>query len=247
MSLIDFFSPLDLHQVRPADGFYISQLGNLVDIYADEFPDLDSGNYQLAIFGLLDDRNALNNQGCALGPNYVRERFYSLNEGNFSIKMADLGNIKAGKTVTDTYIAVKMVVAELIKKNIVPIVLGGGQDITYAQYMAYEDLEQKVDLLVVDSHFDLDDSPEDTVETTSASYLHKILIHQPNYLFNFSNLGYQTYYVNQDSIKALEKLYFDAHRLGEFSGKIHMAEPLIRNASMISFDISAIRDRKSVV
>ncbi|MEY5069781.1 MAG: hypothetical protein RLZ47_1643 [Bacteroidota bacterium] len=241
MSLIDFFSPLDLHQVRPADGFYISQLGNLVDIYADEFPDLDSGNYQLAIFGVLDDRNALNNQGCALGPNYIRERFYYLNEGNFSIKMADLGNIKAGKTVTDTYIAVKMVVAELIKKNIFPIVLGGGQDITYAQYMAYEDLEQKVDLLVVDSHFDLDDSPEDTIETTSAAYLHKILIHQPNYLFNFSNLGYQTYYVNQDSIKALEKLYFDAHRLGEFSGKIHTAEPLIRNASMISFDISAIR------
>lgn len=176
-----------------------------------------------------------------MGPDYIRERFYQLNEGNYTTRIVDLGNIKAGKQVSDTYVAVKMVVAELIKNNIVPVILGGGQDITYAQYMAYEELEQKVDLMVVDSHFDLDDSPEDTIETTSQAYLHKILVHQPNYLFNFTNLGYQTYYVNQESLKALEKLYFDAHRLGEFSGNIQAAEPLIRNASMISFDISAIR------
>ena len=241
MSLADFFSPIDLNKLSPSNGFYTSQLGSLLEIHTSDFPDLDSGNYNLAIFGVLDDRNAINNQGCALGPDYIRDRFYQLNEGNFSSKIVDLGNIKAGKSVSDTYVAVKMVVAELIKKNIVPVILGGGQDITYAQYMAYEELEQKVDLLVVDSHFDLDDSPEDTIETTSAAYLHKILIHQPNYLFNFSNLGYQTYYVNQDSIKALEKLYFDAHRLGEFSGNIQAAEPLIRNASLLSFDISAIR------
>jgi hypothetical protein len=102
-------------------------------------------------------------------------------------------------------------------------------------------LEQKVDLLVVDSHFDLDESAENTVETTSQAYLQKILLHQPNYLFNFTNLGYQTYFVNQDSVKALDKLFFDAHRLGEFSGNMQAAEPLIRNASMLSFDISAIR------
>lgn len=241
MSLKDFFSPLDFDKFNPNNGFYTTQLGNLTTAYTIDFPELESGDFDVAIFGVQDDRHALNNPGCALGPDYIRERFYQLNEGNYQTRLVDLGNIKAGKKLSDTYVAVKMVVAELIKNNIVPVILGGGQDLTYAQYMAYEELEQKVDLLVVDSHFDLDDSPEDTVETTSHSYLHKILVHQPNYLFNFTNLGYQTYYVNQDSLKALEKLYFDVHRLGEFSGNIQAAEPLIRNASMISFDISAIR------
>ena len=51
----------------------------------------------------------------------------------------------------------KLVVSELVKLNIIPIIIGGGQDLTYAQYLAYENLEQKVDLVVVDSKFDLDE------------------------------------------------------------------------------------------
>ncbi len=159
-----------------------------------------------------------------------------LHAGNYNIQIADLGNIKQGATVTDTYFAVKTVVAELIKKDIFPLIIGGGQDITYAQYLAYEELEQKVDLVVIDSHFDLDDDPAaDTIETSSASYLNKVFMHEPNYLFNFSNLGYQTYFVNQDSLRVMDKLYFDTHRLGELSGQIAVTEPVIRNASMISF------------
>lgn len=246
MSLADFFSPLDFDKLSPVSGFYTSHLGTKIDCFTSSFPYLESGAYDLALIGVLDDRGSINNQGCALGPNYVREQFYQLNEGNFTSRIVDLGNIKAGKELSDTYVALKMVVSELVKMNIVPIILGGGQDLTYAQYMAYEGLEQKVDLLVVDSHFDLDESAEGTIETTSQAYLQKILLHQPNYLFNFTNLGYQSYFVNQDSIKALDKLFFDAHRLGEFSGNMPAAEPLIRNASMISFDVSAIRSADAV-
>jgi arginase family enzyme len=241
MSLADFFSPIDFDKLRPSSDFYTSHLGAKIDCFTDRFPSLEPNSYDLALIGVLDDRGALNNQGCALGPDYVREQLYKLNEGNYSARIVDLGNIKAGKELSDTYVALKMVVTELVKLNIVPIILGGGQDLTYVQYMAYEGLEQKVDLLVVDSHFDLDESAENTVETTSQAYLQKILLHQPNYLFNFTNLGYQTYFVNQDSVKALDKLFFDAHRLGEFSGNMQAAEPLIRNASMLSLDISAIR------
>jgi hypothetical protein len=39
----------------------------------------------------------------------------------------------------------------------------------------------------------------------------------------------------------MDKLFFDVHRLGELSGNIAVTEPTIRNASMISFDIGAIR------
>lgn len=241
MTLSDFFSPIDTEKFTPKHGFLTSQLGVKVEFYTDTFPDLEEKKYDLAIIGVKDDRGAVNNNGCSLAPDYFREQFYLLNEGNFSAKIIDLGNIIAGQAVSDTYFALKTVVTELIKLDIVPIIIGGGQDLTYAQYMGYENLEQKVDLLVVDNRFDLEQDEIEDVATTSQSYLTKIFFHQPNYLFNFSNMGYQTYFVSQDSLRVMDKLYFDVHRLGEFVSDLSVSEPVIRNANMVSFDMGAIR------
>jgi len=243
MSLSDFFSPLSPEKFTPKQGFYTSQLGLKATFFTENFPDLNSNEYDIAIIGVKDDRAAVNNNGCSLGPDYFREQFYLLNEGAFISRIIDLGNIKAGEAISDTYVALKMVVSELIALNIIPVIIGGGQDLTYAQYMAYESLEQKVDLVVVDNKFDLeeDDTDQGRITTHSNTYLNKIFLHQPNYLFNFSNVGYQTYFVNQDSLKVMNKLYFDVHRLGEFTNDISSVEPIMRNANMVSFDIAAIR------
>lgn len=241
MSLSDFFSPVSPDKLAPKHGFYTSQLGLKAAFYSDKFPDLEGNQYDIAIFGVLDDRAAVNNEGCGLAPDYFRSQFYALNEGAFNSRIIDLGNIRPGASISDTYVAVKMVVAELISLHILPVIIGGGQDITYAQYLAYENLDQKVDLVVVDSKFDLDEEDQEGLAAKSDTYLNKILLHQPNYLFNFSNIGYQTYFVNQESLKVMSKLYFDVHRLGEFAEDITLTEPIIRNANMISFDIGAIR------
>lgn len=242
MSLIDFFTPVDVDRLLPENGFNIGRLGTRIAVFTNVFPDLENAKPDLAIVGILEDRNADGNIGCALAPDYVRERLYHLFEGGYKTKIADLGNIRRGETVTDTYIAVKTVVSELIKKDILPIIIGGSQDLTYAQYLAYETLEQKVDLVVVDAHLDMeDDQFPDSIETTSSAYLNKIFMHEPDMLFNFSNIGYQTYFVNQERLQMMEKLFFDAHRLGSLTGKIQLTEPVVRNASMISFDVGAIR------
>src|ERR1700744_3266490 len=238
MSLSDFFTLIDLKTIIPKNGYYTSHLGSKIEHYSVDFPDLEQKT-DIAIIGVQDDRNAVNNPGCALAPDYVREKLYLLNEGAYNTKIVDLGNIQRGETVTDTYFALKTVVAELIKKDIIPIIIGGGQDLTYAQYLGYETLEQKVDLVVVDSHFDLNgDEDLYSQEPTSASYLNKIFLHEPNCLFNFSNLGYQTFFASQDSLRVMEKLYFDVHRLGELSGNVAVTEPIIRNANIVSFDMS---------
>ncbi len=241
MSLSDFFTPINTQQIVPKSGYFSSQLGSRIQYYTDDFPSLEKTH--IAIIGVQEDRNAIHNTGCALGPDYVRDKLYRLNEGGYKTKIADLGNIRQGASVTDTYVALKTVINELVKKDIIPVILGGGQDLTYAQYMAYETLEQKVDLLVIDSHFDLEDDEmaSTSKETTSASYLNKIFLHEPNFLFNYSNIGYQTYFASQASLRVMDKLFFDVHRLGELSGKIAVTEPVIRNANMISFDIGAIR------
>ncbi|QJD97393.1 formimidoylglutamase [Mucilaginibacter robiniae] len=243
MSLSDFFTPVDVTRIIPGQGYNPNQMGSKLEVYVYEFPDLEEQKPDVVIIGVQDDRNATGNTGCALGPDYIREKLYRLYQGSYDTKIYDLGNIRQGASVSDTYFALKTAVSTLIKLDIVPVIIGGGQDLTYAQYLAYEDMEQRVDLVVVDSRFDLDEvaDMEETDATTSASYLNKIFLYEPNYLFNFSNLGYQTYFVSQESLRVMDTLFFDVHRLGELTGHINVTEPIIRNASMLSFDIGAIR------
>lgn len=239
MSLQDFFTALDKETIHQKKQYNSSQMGFSIRSYFTEFPTLE--DIDIAIIGVMDDRQAINNQGCALAADHVRQHFYPLYESSHKIKIADLGNIKAGATVTDTYIALKTVVEELVKQNILPIIIGGGQDLTYAQYHAYEKLEQKVDLVIIDSKFDLEEDEPAAKETTSQSFLSRVLLHQPNYLFNLSNIGYQSHFVSQESLQVMDKLYFDSYRLGAFKGNIEYVEPVVRNADLVSFDMGAIR------
>lgn len=99
-----------------------------------------------------------------------------------------------------------------MRSNIVPIILGGGQGHTFSQYLAYEMLERTANLVCVDSRFDLGEPGQGLADT---SYLSHIVLRQPNFLFNYSNLGFQTYHVDQPGIELMERLLFDVHRLGE--------------------------------
>ena len=200
------------------------------------FPDLE--DIDVAIIGVEEERGAVDNEGCAEGADEVRRFLYKLNVGGFSPRVVDLGNIKAGETIEDTYYALTNTVEALIKRKILPIIIGGSQDLTFANYTAYQKMEQTVNLVSIDNQLDLGSSESGIDDTT---YLSKIILHQPNFLFNFSNLGYQTYFVNQESIELMSKLFFDASRLGQISGNVHESEPIIRNADMLSFDVSSIR------
>ncbi len=214
-------------------------MGAKIICHQNSFPDL--ANAQLAIIGVLEDRKAIQNEGCANGVEQIRAFLYQLNEGDFQSKIVDLGNILPGESLRDTHYALKVVTESLLKKSIIPIIIGGGNDLCYAQYWAYENLDKKVDLLSFDAHFDLDASVDEHQIPNSQSYLNSIILHEPNFLFNFSNIGYQTYYANQESIQLMDKMYFDIHRLGEFRNKIQESEPIIRNADLISVDISAVK------
>lgn len=68
----------------------------------------------------------------------------------------------------------------------------------------------------------------------------KIIVEEPNNLFNYANLGYQTYYNSQEEIDLIEKLYFEAYRLGTVSNNIIVAEP-VRDADLVSIDINSVQ------
>ncbi len=233
-----FFSPVNIEDINNYHNLKETQLGNLFSIHKemDDFPDLEG--IDMAIIGVCEERNAENNEGCSLAPDAVRQFLYKLYDTGFTLKVADLGNINPGHSTDDTFFALRSTVDNLIRKNIIPIIIGGSQDLTYAQFLGYKDLEQTINISAIDSVFDLGNPDEDI---TNTSYLGKIILHQPNYLFNYSNIGYQTYLVDQNSLQMMNRLYFDVYRLGQIRDKIEDAEPIIRQSDMITFDISAIK------
>jgi arginase family enzyme len=233
-----FFSPVNTDDINNNQNLKETQLGNLFTIYknVDDFPDLDG--IDIAIIGVCEERNAENNDGCNLAPDAVRQFLYKLYDTGFTLKVADLGNINPGHSTEDTFFALRSTVDNLIRKNIIPLIIGGSQDLTYAQFLGYKDLEQTINVSAIDSMFDLGNPDEDI---TNTSYLGKIILHQPNYLFNYSNIGYQTYLVDQNSLQMMNRLYFDVYRLGQIRDKIEDAEPIIRQSDMITFDISSIK------
>ena len=220
---------------------YPLSLGNKIRIHSLQkgFPNLE--NVQLAIFGVQEDRNSQNNFGCGENLHFIRKKLYQLFPGKWHTTIADLGNVEKGNTVEDTYFVVSEIITALLKKNIIPIIIGGGQDITYINYRAYDSLEQMVNVVAVDSRFDLGNL-EDPL--TSQSYLSKIIMQKPNNLFNYSNIGYQTYFNPQDEIKLLESLYFDGYRLGN-ARDLEIVEPVFRDADIVSIDIGAVRQSEA--
>ncbi|WP_149913615.1 formimidoylglutamase [Sphingobacterium cavernae] len=243
MSLADFFSPISLSDIYSKDEYLNSQFGRVIQIYQDEFPNWEEEEDRpnLAIIGVEEDRASINNKGTAKAPNAVRKHLYELYQGDYKTKIVDFGNIKAGESINDSYAALKVVVEELVKKDIVPIIIGGGQDLTYAQYRGYQDLEQRVEVAVIDAKFDLDQEHMEDMPLNSQTYLNHLILHQPDYLFNLNNVAYQTYLVSKESINMYDKLFFNAQRVGMIAGKLDQAEPIIRAADMVSFDIGAIR------
>lgn len=237
MELIDFFHPLDQGLIYDNE-IKRNRLGEIIDGYFPDkgFPDLSV--VDIAIVGVTEDRNTASNKGCADGPDVIRKALYELHKGSFNPRIADLGNLINGFTHDDTLFALTTVVSQLIDLNVMPVILGGSQDLTFAQYRAYEKLGQIINLVSIDPRFDLGDV-EGALD--NQSYLSKIILHQPNFLFNFTNIGYQTYYVDQDAIQLMKNLLFDAYRVGVVRENIEETEPLIRNADMISVDIAAVR------
>ena len=236
----DFLKPLDNEILQFVEEVSSQQLGSKVVFHTDQdFPDLNK--IKIAVIGVLENRGN-KNQTEEVDLSHIRKELYGLFPGNWDASIADLGNILAGNSATDTYFALKKVVSNLIKKKIIPIVIGGSQDLTYALYRGYDDLEQMVNLVSIDNKFDFGKENE---VVSSNSYLTKIIVEEPNNLFNFSNIGFQTYYNSQEEIDLIDKLFFEAYRLGDVSNNIAIAEPVFRDADIVSIDLTSIQSSDS--
>ena len=237
--VFDFLQPVSESFEQYLQTLSNQSLGKKVVFHTQtDFPILEG--VSIAIFTVNEHRgNDKDNEDYSF--EVFRKKFYGMFPGNWNTSIVDLGTIEAGASIEDTYFVVKSLMTELIKKQIIPVVIGGTQDLTYPMYRAYDNLDQMVNLVSVDNQFDF--SKENKLDKDA--YLSKIIVEEPNNLFNFSNLGYQTYFNSQEEIDLIEKLYFEAYRLGEVSNNITVAEPVFREADLVRVDMHSVQSSYS--
>ncbi|HVM87189.1 MAG TPA: formimidoylglutamase [Puia sp.] len=235
LHLSDFLDPVKLNKKSLKDQYRAGQFGKSIEVHDEELlPDfLDK---DIIIIGCNEMRgNGLYSNGITAA-NAIREQLYKLYNWHKDVQIADAGDIKAGAGLNDTYAALKTVIKELTDVGKTVVVLGGSHDLTLAQYHNYVDKKKIIEAVCIDALIDLD---LDSLNR-SDNFLMEMLTSEPNYVRHYNHIGFQSFYVHPHMLETMDKLRFDCFRVGSVKENIEEMEPVIRNSSLFSFDISAI-------
>ena len=211
-------------------------LGRNIEIHTKQFGFPEIQGCKIAIIGLEETRNAFFTVVDYQLDDF-RKSFYQLFPGNWNFKICDLGDLPNGETPEDTYFALKEICHYLKQINVVTIVLGGSHDMVFPLYESYQMNKQLVNFVSVDNQFDFSQEEE---LISGRSYMSRIIMEQPNYLLNYSNLGYQSYYIAQEELDLMDKLHFESVRLGALLDDVRQSEPYFRDADVASFDMKSL-------
>jgi len=184
---------------------------------------------KVAIIGIPEDRFS-EGAGEIKSPGVVRKQLYALSAGAQGT-VVDLGNLRTGKTLADTYFGLRDVVAELYRRDIATLLIGGTIDLFYGNYLAMEG--QKLTLTTVAPKFRL---PGEKHPLNSL-----VFDHTENPL-HICNIGYQTYYVLQEELDYFLGKHFEAYRLGEIRERnLRESEPVVRDSDMIAISMDSVK------
>ncbi|MEY3687370.1 MAG: hypothetical protein RIR84_211 [Bacteroidota bacterium] len=233
-SIIDFLDPVDLPQVLEDGELKEGQIGKSIDIFQDAFPDLTHADIVIASCDELRGDGQLGSASAETDA--VRKELYSLYYWHKQIKLADIGKVKTGMHVSDTYAAIKTVAKEVIQQNKIFLLIGGSHDLVLAVYEAYREMNKVIEVTGIDAYIDLSlDNP-----VRSKNFLMELLTGDPNFIRHYNHMGFQSYYIHPHMLETMDKLRFDCYRLGKVKEHIEEMEPSFRSSDMVMFDVAAL-------
>ena len=153
----EFLTPFNKDKYLGDTVYKLNQIGNTIAFYDGENVNLDE--FDIAIIGVEENRGNIQNQGLEDGHLNIRREFFNLYapDTEKSIRIIDLGNMKLGARLKDSYFGLASVMLNLLTNNVIPIILGGSHDNTFGQYLGYQELYTLINMVVVDEKIDLDD------------------------------------------------------------------------------------------
>ncbi len=160
----------------------------------------------------------------------IRRAINELTELTHPISIADLGILRQGEDKEATLARLTQVCCILLKSNIIPIVLSSEADCLQGQFGAYKELNKMAHLLCIDKTIDLE-----------KPHIATILLDKN--LFMYSHLGYQRFRTHNTTLQNLFKLNYELKSIGQMRDDFKEVEASLRNADLVSFDMSALRGK----
>ncbi|HRD58349.1 MAG TPA: arginase family protein [Ferruginibacter sp.] len=235
LDLIEFLDPVPVHQLNNDEGYTDGQLGKHIDIYEEELPNVEEA--EIILMGITENRGNSFFDNDDIAANLIRKHLYQLHYWHSHIKIADIGNVKKGDEITDSYAAIRTILAELLKKKKTVLLLGGSHDITLAQYGAYIENGKQIEATCIDAMIDLrGESP-----VRSQNFLLDMLTGEPSMVKHYNHIAFQSYFVHPRMLETMDKLRFDCFRVGTVTESIDEMEPVLRNTNLLSFDMNALK------
>lgn len=238
MNYADYLRPVDYETRAFAQSLPVGTIGQAVQ-FAEE-----AQNPLSAPIALVCIADGAVNPTTRQWVNYdkIRKAFYSLHHGDWNASLVDLGDFEVTEELSEAIPAFRQLINSLIRQKMIPIILGGDASFLFQQYSAYKSLEQLVNLVNIDARLDIGLSEEMLHAHNTIGHM---IVDQPPILFNYANLGYQTYLNATQEIDLVNKLHFDAVRLGELKADITTAEPILRDADIVSIDFTSIKSMET--
>lgn len=233
MDIRHYFNPV-IFLTLPKQCYSKYSVGRAIQKNSLKLTGLNIQNIDVAILGV-PNNNGSSNTGSAKSPDIIREELYQLTNFGGNLNIADFGNLRTAKSQKGTYLALRDVVEYLNELNIATVVIGGSQDLTLGICEAFKN-DRFFTLATIDALLDVKKGKE-TLDSTN--FLSRVFTSNPN-LFQFSLLGYQSHFVAPE-LFSKTKGVGEHLRLGLLREDIKEAEPIIRNANVLSFDIGAVK------
>lgn len=157
----------------------------------------------------------------------VRQELYALMspvaEGVCTI--ADMGDLPMCATTEGACEQLAAAMQPLLAAGKLVLIIGDDAALQFGQFAAYEGIVAQTHVADISARFSAE----------------RVLRYHPTHLFDYALLGYQRYFVAEESLIALRERHFAALRYGDLADDLREAEPFLRDAHMAHFSLSSIR------
>lgn len=167
---------------------------------------------KICIVGVPTDEGVKRNGGrvgAKEGPDAIRAELYKRTpfvigkeKSPSEVAVFDLGNITLGKTLEETHERLTTTVSAVCGLGIIPVVLGGGHDIAYPNFLGFSEGKRTVGVINVDTHLDY---RKPIPKRNSGTSFRQILDHPNSALnaMNFVEMGTQSFANSRDNYAEL--------------------------------------------